>query len=107
MKMKRHGNSMFYFWWLFCALFLVVSADASGQTHPKIKNIGIEKPKTILYIGNSFFYFNDSMHRYVSGLTTAADPENKGQYRSTSITISGSGLGYSNRILSRLGWDAR
>jgi hypothetical protein len=65
-----------------------------AQTKPKIKHIGVEQPKTVLYVGNSFFYFNDSMHRYVSGLTSAADPENKGQYRSTSITISGAGLNW-------------
>jgi hypothetical protein len=65
-----------------------------AQTNPKIKHIGMEQPKTVLYIGNSFFYFNDSMHQYVLGLTKAADPKNQGQYRSTSITICGAGLNW-------------
>jgi len=65
-----------------------------AQTIPKIKHIGLEQPKTVLYVGNSFFYFNDSMHQYVSGLAKAADPKNKDQYRSTSITISGAGLNW-------------
>lgn len=73
---------------------LFCGSHALAQTKPKIKHIGIEQPKTVLYVGNSFFYFNDSMHRYVSGLLRAADPENKGQYRSTSITISGAGLNW-------------
>lgn len=75
-------------------LALFCSSQVLAQPKPKIKHIGIEQPKTVLYVGNSFFYFNDSMHRYVSGLTSAADPENKGQYRSTSITISGAGLNW-------------
>jgi len=75
-------------------LALFCSSHVLAQPKPKIMHIGIEQPKTVLYVGNSFFYFNDSMHRYVSGLIIAADPENKGQYRSTSITISGAGLNW-------------
>jgi len=92
--MKRNRKTLSLFWVFFCGFFLILSANAAAQTHPKIKHIGIEVPKTVLYIGNSFFYFNDSMHRYASGLATTADPENKGQYRSTSITISGAGLNW-------------
>jgi hypothetical protein len=77
---------------LTCALFY--ASHAQAQTTPKIKDIGLEQPKTILYVGNSLFYYNDSMHRYVSGLSTAADPTNLKHYRSTSITISGGGLNW-------------
>jgi len=77
---------------LLLAIFLATPALA--QTQPKIKNIGIDQPKSVLYIGNSFFYFNNSMHQYVVNLSRAADPQNKAQYRSTSITISGAGLNW-------------
>jgi len=77
---------------LTCVLLYVT--HASAQTAPKVKDIGLDQPKTILYVGNSFFYFNNSMHQYVSGLITAADPANRKQYRSTSITISGGGLNW-------------
>src|SRR5260370_37410998 len=72
-------------------LALSCGGHALAQTSPKMKDAGIVNPKTILYVGNSFFYFNNSMHRYVGGLVAAADPQNRGQYRSTSVTISGSG----------------
>jgi hypothetical protein len=75
-------------------LGLLCVSDLLAQTAPKIKQIGLEQPKTVLYVGNSFFYFNNSMHQYVLGLTRAADPANAGQYRSTSITISGAGLNW-------------
>jgi hypothetical protein len=77
---------------LTCTLFY--ATHISAQTTPKVKDIGLEQPKSILYVGNSFFYFNNSMHRYVSGLVTAADPTNRRQYRNTSITISGAGLNW-------------
>lgn len=77
---------------LFLTLFC--SSHVLAQTTPKIEDIGLEKPQTILYVGNSFYYFNNSMHRYVSGLATAVDPTNRSQYRSTSITISGAGLNW-------------
>src|SRR5258708_19572280 len=73
-------------------LALSCGGHALAQTSPKMKDAGIVNPKTILYVGNSFFYFNNSMHRYVGGLVAAADPQNRGQYPGTSVTISGSGL---------------
>jgi len=92
--MNRNRKKIVLYCLVACAFLLSISVNASAQTKPKIKHIGIEQPKTVLYIGNSFFYFNDSMHRYVNGLINAADPKNKGQYRSTSITISGAGLNW-------------
>lgn len=73
---------------LFCA------ATATAQTAPKIKNTGYEQTRTSLFVGNSFYYYNDSMHTKMLGLINAADPQNRSQYRSTSITISGSGFNW-------------
>jgi hypothetical protein len=50
-------------------------------------------PKTALWVGNSFFYYNNSMHGHVGQLIAAADPGAKG-YRATSVTISGSGINW-------------
>ena len=47
--------------------------------------------KTVLWVGNSFFYYNNSMHGHVGRLLAAANPGEKG-YRATSATISGSGI---------------
>ena len=66
--------------------------SAAAQTRPKLTDLGIDAPKTSLYIGNSFFYYNNSMHGHVAAMRRAADPQNKNAYRSTSVTISGSGF---------------
>ena len=73
---------------------LLCATTATAQTAPKIKNTGDEQTKTVMYVGNSFYYYNDSMHSKVLGLVGAADPKARSQYRSTSITIGGSGLNW-------------
>ncbi len=50
-------------------------------------------PKTALWVGNSFFYYNNSMHGQVGQLLRAANPGVSG-YRSSSATISGAGLNW-------------
>jgi hypothetical protein len=62
---------------------------AGAQTHPKVTDIG-ERPASILWVGNSFFYFNNSMHDHLRDLIREM-PGDK-PVRSTSSTISGSGL---------------
>src|SRR5258708_6562532 len=79
------------------ALFIVLAAICGStgllaQTKPKITTLGPDFPKTEIFIGNSFFYYNNSMHSHVLGLERAADPANKQSYRATSVTISGSGF---------------
>ena len=73
-------------------LAAVLSAGAFAQT-PNTKSAG--QPKTALYVGNSFFYFNNGMPGMVSRMLAAAvDPQSRGQYRTTMATISGSGLNW-------------
>jgi hypothetical protein len=72
---------------IFCAVQV-----ATAQTRPKLTDIGIDGPKSSLFIGNSFFYYNNSMHSHVLAISRAADPGNRTAYRSTSVTISGSGF---------------
>jgi hypothetical protein len=64
--------------------------ELSAQTKPRRTEIGGEPPRSIMWVGNSFFYYNNSMHNYVGNLVRAADP--KTEHRATSVTISGSGF---------------
>ena len=66
---------------------------ALAQTSPKVKSLN-PPPSTLLLVGNSFFYFNDSMHRYLGGMVAEGLPELRGKYRATSVTISGAGLNW-------------
>lgn len=82
--------------WIFrwAGLALVVSfiggcATAPAQNESRRADPGAP-PEAILWIGNSFFYYNDSMHNHFGRLASSAGPQSRP--RSTSVTISGSGL---------------
>jgi hypothetical protein len=72
-------------------LWLVgISGALQAQTKPARTDVGGENAHSFLWVGNSFFYYNNSMHTHVGNLAHAADP--KTRYRSVSVTISGSGI---------------
>jgi hypothetical protein len=73
-------------------LLVALSNNLLAQTKPKRTDIGGESPKSILYVGNSFFYYNNSIHNHALNLARVADTANKDRYRATSVTISGSGF---------------
>jgi hypothetical protein len=66
-----------------------VSAGVSAETRPKRIDVGAV-PASILWVGNSFFYYNNGLHNHVLNLVRAADPASAP--RATSVTISGSGI---------------
>ena len=67
------------------------AAGGSKVAAPATATTATGEVKTLLWVGNSFFYYNNSMHGHVTQLLQAAG--GKG-YRSTSATISGSGLNW-------------
>ena len=50
--------------------------------------------KTMLWVGNSFFYYNNSMHGHVGQLLMAQSDNGKRNARNVSATISGSGINW-------------
>jgi hypothetical protein len=78
---------------LFCTLgsvlIAIATTTATAQVKPKVMDAGVDRPVSAIYIGNSFFYYNNSLHNHVTQLIRAADPTYP--FRSTSVTISGSG----------------
>ncbi len=75
------------------ALGLVVSSlsVAVAQTKPAVKSLQTP-PTTVLYVGNSFFYYNNSMHGHVARIASEGLKGTDQKYRGVSVTISGSGL---------------
>jgi hypothetical protein len=77
---------------LFLGIVLAAVVGASplaAQTKPKILETGIERPASAIFIGNSFFYYNNSLHNHLTLLLRSAQADYK--FRATSVTISGSG----------------
>lgn len=75
------------------ALVLAFHAHAAfAGTKPKLTSSGVANPASMVWVGNSFFYYNNSMHGHFFRLLKAADPSHK--FRHSSVTISGSGFGW-------------
>jgi len=70
----------------------VAPAAALAQVKPAVTTLGPDFPKSEIFIGNSFFYYNNGMPGHVSLLEKAADPDHKQDYRATMVTIGGSGF---------------
>ena len=88
--LKHHRNGPLASLLFSLLLAFLWSGDLLAQTKPKVLELGMENPASILYIGNSFFYYNNSLHNHVGQLRKAAD--SKDRLRSVSVTISGSGF---------------
>ena len=65
---------------------------AIAQTRPLITAPRSVSPETFMYVGNSFFYYNNGMPGYVSGLADGAQDADKRPLRGTMVTIGGSGF---------------
>src|SRR4030095_2133109 len=73
---------------LVCGLFAPQHA-LHAQTKPKRTDLG-RVAESVLWVGNSFFYYTNSMHGHLGRLVESAGPG--ARVRGTSVTISGSGL---------------
>ena len=68
------------------------SAAASTATAPAVRAGTANPPRSILYVGNSFMYYNNSLHGLTSQLARGSAQSAAAQHRATSLTISGSGI---------------
>ena len=75
---------------LICVTFAGSISFASAQEKPTVKDFGAATPKSIAFIGNSFFYFNNGI---TSHLAPMVSESLKGHpLRATMITMGGSGF---------------
>jgi hypothetical protein len=68
-------------------LAFVLVAQAAAAAAPVVKQPQVDSPRRILFVGNSYFYYNDSLHNHVRRMVVAADPsiEKALQYKSATI----------------------
>ena len=58
------------------ALFAVLLAYAAGviaADQPKVTQPPVDSPKRILFVGNSYMYYNDSLHNHVRRMAAGGD----------------------------------
>ncbi len=69
----------------------IARSAIASPVKPKVTSLE-RAPASALLIGNSFFYYNNSLHNHLGRLVRAAEPKVVDNFRSTSVTISGSGI---------------
>ena len=72
-------------------LFFSLSSLVNALPEPIVKELNKPNPKQILMVGNSFMYYNDSMHKPLNYLIRSSKTLGKG-HKIRSITINGSSL---------------
>jgi hypothetical protein len=72
------------------ASFSMVSALA--QTKPIVVAPATRGLESFMFVGNSFFYFNNGLPAYVSKLVAAAPEPDRPKFNFTMVTIGGAGL---------------
>ncbi len=82
------------FAFLIPALLLLPMAAPAAPLVPQVKAPQVNSPTRVLFVGNSYMYYGDSLHNHVSRLVTAADPAMAGKLKYKSATIGGAELSH-------------
>jgi hypothetical protein len=78
---------------LACLLFLSQATLAQAL---KVKPALNSNPERVLFVGNSYYYYNNSLHNHVSNLVKASDAALGSRLQFKSSTIGGSALNHHN-----------
>lgn len=77
----------------FLAVFILSPAIAAT---PNVKAPQVDTPKRVLFVGNSYLYYNDSLHNHVQRMVVAGDPALAKSLQYKSATIGGANLAHHN-----------
>lgn len=88
-------------------LYLFITTPAQAQEPPK--NFGIEPPTSVLFVGNSFTFYNNAIYTHLRKLLVSEAPSNRQKIFLKSMTISGALLsdhtGGLEQLLASRDWD--
>lgn len=72
---------------------LLASAALAQAPKPAVTKLSVENPTHLLFVGNSYLYYGDSVHNHVRRMVYAGNPDLKPRtLKYKSVTISGSAL---------------
>lgn len=75
---------------VFVAITTSCTSIMGGPQVPDVQSVDV--PHRVFFVGNSFTYYNDSLHNHVGSLLRAAGRFEAGKTKLRAMTISGSGL---------------
>jgi hypothetical protein len=71
---------------------LPACAGADVRTDPDVVRLENTAPRRVLFVGNSYFYYNDSLHNHVRRIAAEKGPYGYDEYQYKSATIGGASL---------------
>lgn len=77
-------------------LAVIVTGAAFAASAPAVKGPQVEAPKRVLLVGNSYLYYNDSLHNHLRRMVAAGDAELGKALQYKSATIGGATLAHHN-----------
>jgi len=80
--------------WVFAGVVACLVTPAILAQPIKIKKLDDPAPAQVLFVGNSYFYYNDSLHNHVNRLVQAHDKGLAERIAYKSATIGGAALNH-------------
>jgi hypothetical protein len=74
----------------------LISGHAFSQIAPTVSQPQATSPDRVLLVGNSYLYYNDSLHNYLRRMVVAGEPEKSKSLQYKSATIGGASLAHHN-----------
>ncbi len=77
-------------------LFTIVglSGTALASESPSVKTLAVTNPSHLLFVGNSYFYYNDSLHDHLLRMVISAGLHDHADTNFKSVTINGARLNH-------------
>lgn len=66
-------------------LFVLLGTATAADPEPTVAHLENTEPKRILFVGNSYLYYNDSVHNHVRRIAEENGPHRAYQYKSATI----------------------
>ena len=92
--MLAHRKSMLRT--LLFAVILPLGHLSVAAAEPAVKAPQVDTPTHVLFVGNSYLYYGDSLHNHVRRMAIAGDPGLAKKMKYKSATISGAALAHHN-----------
>ena len=90
--MKRSGHCSLAAVLLLLPMQTLAAAGNDSIMQPQVRHLENTAPKRILFVGNSYLYYNDSLHNHVRRIAVENGPHAEEDYGYKSATISGASL---------------
>lgn len=96
MNVKRIGQTERMLQWGLLALVLLASTQVLAQTSNAPPSASELAPQRVLFVGNSYLYYNDSLHNHVLRIVRELRPDQATALAYKSATIGGARLDHHN-----------